>query len=422
MFKHICMAGLVSAATAGTASAVQINEFEPNPFGSDPVNQLVELRGAAGDSFTGNLFSIEADVSGGIVDRATAVSGTFDADGLLTVSIPDLENPSFTLVLSGSDATATAGTSVTDFSVLGTVYDAIGIPDSVLDQANLLGAALGGTDFVYTGDEPKLIFRDSVVPTTLWALNDPPTGLVFNANGTTALPGEFVSGDPLVSTFGAVNPSAFGATVWINEFEPNPFGSDQATQLVELRGTPGAPFEGSLVSVEADTPGAIIDRAAAITGVFDANGLLTVSIPDLENPSFTLVLLNGPAPVTGTAFDVVGLQDSVLDAIGIPDSTLDGANLLGAALGGTDFVYTGDEPKLVFRDGLVPSILWALNDPPGSTVNNANGTTATSGDFVTGDPFVATFNGVNPSIIPEPASAALAGLGAVTLLSRRKGY
>ena len=419
MLKQAVLLGFAVMVSSGMASAIQINEFEPNPFGSDSANQLIELRGAPGASFTGNLFSIEADVAAGTVDHASPVSGIFDANGLLTVSIPDLENPSFTLVLSSDDATATVGSPVTDLSVLGTVLDAIGIPDTVGDEAFLLGAALGGTDFAYTGDEPKLVFRDSLAPSTLWAINDPAFGNAISPNGTTATLGDF-NINPETPTFGAVNPTASTAVpVQINEFEPNPFGSDSANQLIELRGAPGASFTGNLFSIEADVAAGTVDHASPVSGIFDANGLLTISIPDLENPSFTLVLSSDDATATvGSPVTDLSVLGTVLDAIGIPDSIADEAFLLGATLGGTDFAYTGDEPKLVFRDSLAPSTLWAINDPALGDAISPNGTSAALGDFNI-NPEVTTFGAANPTRIPEPATAALLAFGALAMLRRR---
>lgn len=86
----------------------------------------------------------------------------------------------------------------------------------------------------------------------------------------------------------------------ISEFYGNQPGADQPTQQVELKGTPGAAFNLWLVSIETD-PGVpnqgVVDRTNNVTGVYGANGLAVVTIDDLENPSFTLVLAMG---FTGT--------------------------------------------------------------------------------------------------------------------------
>ena len=80
-----------------------INEFQPNAFGTDPDPMSIELKGTPTASFSGFLISIESDGANGTVDRSSAVSGTFDANGLLVVMIGDLENPSFTFALCSTD-------------------------------------------------------------------------------------------------------------------------------------------------------------------------------------------------------------------------------------------------------------------------------------------------------------------------------
>ena len=193
-----------------------ISEFQPNPTGSDPANVTFELSGTTGESFSGVIVSIESDSgsSAGTVDRVASVSGTFDANGLLTVDIPDLENPSFTVALL-SEFTGDTNTDIDtdndgvadDLSTFGTVFDAIGIPDTSGDEAFLYGTDLGGTDFTFTGDEPRLVFRDGGTG-DLYAVNDPDNGQVFDVNGTDVTPAIFDT-DPTIgtNTFGAINPS-----------------------------------------------------------------------------------------------------------------------------------------------------------------------------------------------------------------------
>lgn len=217
-----------------------INEFEANPPGGDPAMVSFELKGTPNESFSGWILSVESDGANGQIDRATMVSGTFDSNGLLVVSIPDLENPSFTVILT-SDFTGTAGTTdidtnddgtANDTSTLGTIYDALGVPDSTGDEASLYGADLGGADFVYTGHDPELIFRDG--STEDWyAVNevmDTSTFTdVFDISGNTVSSASF-SVDPISTgtTFGTANPERTGtASVNRNEIPnfsvyPNP--------------------------------------------------------------------------------------------------------------------------------------------------------------------------------------------------------
>jgi len=193
-----------------------INEIQPNPPGTDPSTQVLELLGTPGAAFFGWLVSIESD-SGpllGTVDRAEQISGTFDANGLLNAIIDDLENPSFTLVLMdtftgsvGSDIDADNDGIADDLSTFGTVLDAIGVPDSVSDESTVYGLQLGGMDFTYIGAEPELIFRDGT--TLAWYAFDGtggPTAGLFDRSGTHLAVAAFEA-DPTVPTFGAANPT-----------------------------------------------------------------------------------------------------------------------------------------------------------------------------------------------------------------------
>ncbi|MEM8872836.1 MAG: PEP-CTERM sorting domain-containing protein [Planctomycetota bacterium] len=223
------------AATAMTSAAsaqVLINEFEPNQVGADAATQVIELLGTPGETFDGFLISIESDPGApGVIsnsgpdDDIEPISGTFDANGLLLVEIGDLENPSFTLLLTdtftgfnedGGSATDPAAGGVPtdidtdddgfvdDLSAFGTIFDAIGISDA--DDEPVYGAELGGVDFAFTGDEPGLVFRDGANPSTILAVNDPAGELIFDQDGNTF---EIASlgFDPVTPTFGEVNPS-----------------------------------------------------------------------------------------------------------------------------------------------------------------------------------------------------------------------
>jgi hypothetical protein len=193
-----------------------INEIRPNPPGTDLATQSLELRGTPGAAFSGWFLSIEGDSGSslGTVDRAEPISGAFDASGLLTAVIGDLENPSFTLALMdsfsgsiGSDIDGDNDGVADDLSTFGTLLDAIGVPDSAGDEATLYGAQLGGVDLAYGGSEPELIFRDRT--TLAWyAVNDAgnPTDGVFDLSGGPVLSSDFDS-DPTVPSFGTLNPT-----------------------------------------------------------------------------------------------------------------------------------------------------------------------------------------------------------------------
>jgi hypothetical protein len=204
---------LTIAFTLTTLSQVTINEFEPNPTGSDPAEDEVELKGTPNTSFDLWILSIESDSGNpGVVDRVNNVTGTFDANGIAIATIEDLENPSFTLVLCdnftgeiGDDLDTNGdGTVDVDLTVLGNVLDAIGIPDNTGDEANLYGAQLGGADFKFTGSEPVLVFRDGT--TDAWyALNNLESTEVLSI-AAEPLPVANFNTSPASFTFGSTNP------------------------------------------------------------------------------------------------------------------------------------------------------------------------------------------------------------------------
>jgi hypothetical protein len=216
-----------------------INEFEPNPAGGDPTDSTFELKGTANAAFDLWILSIENDGYSGTVDRAGNVTGTFDANGLAVVTIPDLENPSFTIILTtaftgsiGDDLDA-ADNGTLDTSTLGTILDAVGNSDSTADDTTLYGAALGGADILHNGEfEPLLAFRDDNTGdwynTVTINFGQPDEAVaVFDANGNIVDANIFDIDPTTGPTFGSTNPST--STASTNEFNlvdvklyPNP--------------------------------------------------------------------------------------------------------------------------------------------------------------------------------------------------------
>ncbi|MFH4966839.1 T9SS type A sorting domain-containing protein [Gaetbulibacter sp. M240] len=222
--------------------------------------------------------------------------------------------------------------------------------------------------------------------------------------------------------------------VFINEFEPNPDGADPTTVPIELKGTPNTAFSGYLLSIECDSDKNIgeVQDAEAVSGNFDSNGLLVVNILDLENPSFTLILVNtftGSKGSTDIDTNDDGVVDDtssfnmVYDAIGIPDHSGDEASLYGADLGGTDFKFIGGtsgEPFLVFRDAQ-SNELFAVQHPGDTEIYTVAGDPIPVSNF-NGNPSMATFGSPNAhestlglrttavsglKVYPNPASVPL---------------
>ena len=203
----------VSVLSAASSAAPLFNEFEPNPAGIDPATQTIEILGTPGDAFSGWVISIESDAvsARGTVDRAEQVSGSFNSDGLLTVDIADLENPSFTLVLvdnftgsvGSSDVDSDDDGVVDDVSSFGNVYDALDVTDTDSEDEPHYGVDLGGVNFAYIGSEPVNMFRDGT--TQAWYAVDF-NGDAYDEAGN-LLDAAGFDADASVLTYGAANPS-----------------------------------------------------------------------------------------------------------------------------------------------------------------------------------------------------------------------
>ncbi|MDC3366147.1 T9SS type A sorting domain-containing protein [Flavobacteriaceae bacterium] len=217
MKKNYFLTLILTLFISGLSFGQIINEFEPNAAGTEPANISLELKGTPGTSFTGYFLSVESDGNNGLVDRSSDVSGTFDSNGLLNVTIPDLENPSFTVILCsenvaiGTDLDSNNDGTPDNSSVLGSVYDAIGVPDSSSDAATLYGADLGGVDFPYLGNEPEIVFRDGVTD-DLYSKNTLAGSVVYDILGNDiSVLGTFDIATT-ATTFGSVNPTYTLAT------------------------------------------------------------------------------------------------------------------------------------------------------------------------------------------------------------------
>lgn len=228
------------------------------------------------------------------------------------------------------------------------------------------------------------------------------------------------------------------AAVVISEFEPNPAGGDPADVSFEISGgTPGSPFDYYVVSLENDGFSGLIDRSSRITGNFDGSGIGVATIPDLENPSNTVVLLDiggGDAADFAIGDDLDPLDDgnlvlpaswNVLDAVGVSDSAGDDAVLYGATLGGTDILYNGEfEPLLVFRDGATGDWYQTVTVDFGLPSERVGAFAATPEGEITpglfGGSLDPTFGATNPVLVPEPSTVLLGGLAALGLIRRRR--
>lgn len=223
----------------------------------------------------------------------------------------------------------------------------------------------------------------------------------------------------------------------ITELRPNPPGADPSTQEVELSGTAGASFSYVLVSIEGDTGASglagTVDRLETVTGTYDSAGIAVVTIADLENPAFTLILADGFTGSIGDDLDVgdLGTLDTsgftgIMDAIGVPDSASSDLLYGGVATSGANLTLPGaaafSEPTRIFRDGSTGDWFWVDSEMAlggtGLVFDEAGAiVTAFAADSQSG----TSFGTLNAVAVPEPGSMALlAILGAAGAFAHRR--
>ncbi len=320
--------------TGGTP-IILINEFQPNAAGTDPNPMSFEIKGPANTAFDLWIISLENDGYNGLVDSAAHVTGTFDANGLAVVSIPDLENPSFTIVLTDS-FTGAAGTTdvdpanngVLDTSTFGTIYDALGVSDSTADDAVLYGVTLGGENIYFNGQyEPLLVFRDGT--TNVWFntvtvdYGQPTQHVgVFDATGSgIELNGSDFDNDPTVSdafnTFGSVNPSYNPP---LDTTPPAAQAFNPADDAVDVRVNTNLSitFDENVqagvgdITVHRASDGSVAQSVAVTSGAVTFNGAqVTVDLPaDLALNTAYYVNIPAGAILDASANPYAGIADS----------------------------------------------------------------------------------------------------------------
>ena len=219
---------LTVAASTAQIQAQMFSEFEPNPAGVDPSEGSIELLGTAGEAFELNIVTLENDGGfNGIVDFANQFSGSFDSNGLAVVTVPNLENPSFTILLteqftgSVNDDLDADNDGNLDISVFGTIFDSVGISDNASDDSGLYSTLLGGTSILFNSansgnsDEPLGVFRDGIsgdfYQQTLIddGAGGDRVGIFAATPGAEIDASLFTGGDPTSTTYGSINPTLF---------------------------------------------------------------------------------------------------------------------------------------------------------------------------------------------------------------------
>lgn len=229
----------------------------------------------------------------------------------------------------------------------------------------------------------------------------------------------------IIAVAGLASVASAGITAFLNELQPNQPGADPSTQNVELMGAAGTVFIGFIYEIETDTGGSTgtIDRLEAVSGTFDANGLLVVNIADFENPSASYILASGGTAALGDLFDAgnFGTQfGTIFDALNSPDNVGDMANSVAGLLGGTDLGFIGSEPVLVQRDSITGN--WLQVNFAGDVFDAAGSLLGNVTDFAGPgyDPNAGSFGSTNFSVVPAPAALAVMGLGGLVATRRRR--
>ncbi|GGG03858.1 hypothetical protein GCM10011344_00240 [Dokdonia pacifica] len=209
-----CTATITLVSNVNATLPILISEYQPQTT-DDP--QSIEIIGEPGESFVGNFIVIEGDTDTseiGVVLSADSFSGTFDANGLLTVTIPNIVGPTHTVVLTTSFSGTVGMTDIDDdddgvaddLTAFGTILDAVGVGDggACCPIDVLYGTDFGGVNLPSIGSVPGAIFREGSTGDFFQISTS--SGAIFDSTGT-MIDGSTFDNTPTVNgTFGAINP------------------------------------------------------------------------------------------------------------------------------------------------------------------------------------------------------------------------
>lgn len=206
--------------TSNATLPILISEYQPELPNEDDPSQTIEIFGGAGEIFSGVISIIEGDIESGqtgLVVNSYSISGTFDANGLLTATVPNLVGPSHTIVLSSSFS-GTIGTTNIDenddgiaenISSLGVIFDAISVVDENIDINRRYASGIGGTDLPNIDDRPHLVFRNASTG-DFYLINA--ADQIYDLSGNIIPSANFTSApSSSTNTFGQINPALIPA-------------------------------------------------------------------------------------------------------------------------------------------------------------------------------------------------------------------
>lgn len=210
----------------------------------------------------------------------------------------------------------------------------------------------------------------------------------------------------------------------INEFSISTVGTD--VEYYELFASPLTDLSNYwILQVEGDSASAKNIVTATSFGTTDASGyfLANLAANTVQNGSLTLLLVSGFSGSVGTNLDANndGVLDStpwanLLDSVGVNDGGAGDLNyssvVLGVSYDGLPFAPGGASriPNGVDTDTVAD---WMRNDFDLAGIPGFTGTP------IVGEAY-NTPGAVNMAVVPEPATIAALGIGALALLRRRK--
>ena len=238
-----CMATITINSNA--TLPILISEYKPVSGGS---TQEIEIKGEPGESFAGTFVVIDGVSSRniGLVKSADSFSGTFDANGLLTATIPDIQDPSHTTVLTTS-FTGTVGVTdvdtdddgtVDDMTSFGQILDAVGITNGAVccPIDVIYGQEFGGIDLPYIGGQASAIFREASVG-DFYQISIA-TGDIYDTTVTVVDASIFSTTPTAAGTFGSINPArsiAIQPRIFLQGAALNPIAGEEHLMRDDLR-------------------------------------------------------------------------------------------------------------------------------------------------------------------------------------------
>ena len=223
---------------------ILISEYQPITFDAD-IPQTIEFKGPADESFSGVFVIIDGDNSRngrGVVTDVSNISGDFNSDGILTVTVPNLTNPAHTAVLVSSFSGTVDVTDIDtdndgiadDLSSFGTVFDAVGVGDGgACCPVNVTyGTDFGGVNLPSIGSIPGAIFREGSIGDffQISASNSN----IYDNTGTVIDGTQFNEVPTESGTYGQINPSislGMGTDAFVTTWKTDNFGYSGDNQV-----------------------------------------------------------------------------------------------------------------------------------------------------------------------------------------------